>query len=127
MIDKNRIPQALLPLLEAKLQGRKDEITFPPPVFDSMQGEVIDFDLEKESFKNKFPVLPEHLNPYGTMQGGIIAAAIDNTIGPLSLLVSPPSFTRYLTIKYGKVVTPELEYIFVTATYTGKKKRQLFF
>ena len=127
MIDKSRIPEALLPLLEAKLQGRMEEIHFPPPVFDSMQGEVIDFDIEKESFTNRFPILTEHLNPYGNMQGGIIAAAIDNTIGPLSLLVSSPSFTRYLTIKYGKVVSPDLDYITVTATFTGKKKRQLFF
>ncbi len=127
MIDKDRIPKAILPALEAKLQGREDEINFPPPVFDAMKGEVIDFDMEKESLTNKFPVLSEHLNPYGSMQGGIIAAAIDNTIGPLSLLVSPPSFTRYLTVKYGKVVSPELGYVYVIATFIGKKKRQLFF
>ncbi len=127
MIDKDRIPKAILPFLEARLQGREDEIDFPPPVFDAMQGEVIDFDMEKESLTNKFPVLSEHLNPYGSMQGGMIAAAIDNTIGPLSMLVSPPNFTRYLTVKYGKIVSPELGFIYVIATFTGKKKRQLFF
>ena len=127
MIDKNRIPKAILPLIKAKLQGREDEIIFPPPVFDAMKGEVIDFDLENETLTNKFPVLSEHLNPYGSMQGGIIAAAIDNTIGPLSMLVSPPNFTRYLAVKYGKIVSPELGYIYIIASYTGKKKRQLFF
>ncbi len=127
MIDKTRIPKALLPLLEAKLQGRDNEINFPPPVFDMMKGEVINFDAEKESFTNRFPILDEQLNPYGTMQGGMIATAIDNTIGPLSMLVSPPNFTRYITVKYGKVVSPDLGYIYVTATFIGKKKRQLFF
>ena len=32
MIDKDKIPKELLPLLEAKFQGRTDEINFPPPV-----------------------------------------------------------------------------------------------
>jgi len=49
-----------------------------------MKGEVIDYDMEHETLTNRFPVLAEHLNPYGNIQGGIIAAAIDNTIGPLS-------------------------------------------
>lgn len=32
-----------------------------------------------------------------------------------------------MTVKYGKVVSPDLVYSYVTATFTGKKKRQLFF
>jgi len=127
MINKNKIPESILVLLEKKLQGMDMEIEFPPPVFDALKGEVVSFDAEKEVLINKFPVLNEHLNPYGNMQGGIIAAAIDNTIGPLSMLVSPPNFTRYLNLKYGKTVSPELGHIFVTATFTGNKKRQLFF
>ncbi len=127
MINKNKIPSSILALLETKLQGIDREIDFPPPVFEALKGEVVSFDAEKEVLINKFPVLKEHLNPYGNMQGGIIAAAIDNTIGPLSMLVSPPNFTRYLNLKYGQVVSPELGSVLVTATYTGKKKRQLFF
>jgi len=127
VIDKNRIPKELLSLLEEKLQGASDDITFPPPAFDAMKGEFIAFDVEKETFTNKFPVLKEHLNPYGYMQGGFISAAIDNTIGPLSLLVSSPNFTRSMEIKYGKVISPSFDYIYVTARFIKKKKRQLFF
>lgn len=127
MIDTSRIPEKLLPLLEERLRGRTEEIFSPPPVFDTMQGEVVDYDIENEELTNRFPVLSEHLNPYGSMQGGIIAAAIDNTVGPLSLLVSPPNFTRHIEVKFGKVVTPELGYIYVTAKFIEKKKRQLFF
>jgi acyl-coenzyme A thioesterase PaaI-like protein len=127
MIDFDKIPYELHPLLKEKLKGRVDEINFPPPVFETMQGKVVDFDINKETLTNRFPVLNKYLNPYGTMQGGIIAAAIDNTIGPLSLLVSPPNFTRYLTVKYGKVVSPEMGYIIVKAQFIRKKKRQLFF
>ena len=127
MIDKDRIPKELLPILEAKLQGRTDEINFPPPVFDAMRGEVVSYDSKNEILTNKFPVLHRHLNPFGNMQGGIISAAIDNTIGPLSMLVSPPNFTRYMKVKYAKVVSPGLGHIFVIARYIRKKKRFLYF
>ena len=127
MIDKDRIPKELLPLLEAKLHGRTDEIIFPPPVFDALKGEVIGYDIDSETLKNRFPILPEHLNPYGNMQGGIIAAVIDNTIGPLSLLVAPPNFTRHMEVKYSKVVSPDLGYIYVKARFIEQKRRQLFF
>ena len=127
MIDKDRIPKDLLPVLEDRLRGRSDEISFPPPVFDALKGEVIEYDLDISTLKNRFPILSEHLNPYGNMQGGIISAAIDNTIGPLSMLVSPPNFTRHMETKYGKVISPDLAYIYVTARLIGKKKRQLFF
>ena len=88
---------------------------------------MVDYDIANDTLTNRFPVLQEQLNPYGTMQGGIIAAAIDNTIGPLSLIVSPPNFTRTMEVKYGKVVSPELGYIYVTARFIEKRKRQLFF
>jgi len=127
VIHKDRIPKELLALVEEKLQGYADEIEFPPPVFDAMKGEVMAIDMEKGTLENRFPILPEHLNPYGNMQGGIITAAIDNTIGPLSMLVSPPNFTRHIEVKYGKVVSPSFGYIYVTATFIKKKKRQLFF
>jgi len=127
MIDKDRIPKEFLPILKSNLKGRSEEINIPPPVFDAMKGELINYDAEKQTLLNRFPILNEHLNPYGNMQGGIISAAIDNTIGPLSLLVSPANFTRHMETKYGKVVTPDLDYIYVTAIFIKKKKRQLFF
>jgi len=127
MIDKSRIPKEILPVLEKRLEGRSDEIDFPPPVFDIMQGEIVSYDTDKEILINRFPVLSEYLNPYKTLQGGIIATLIDNTIGPLSLIVSPPNFTRLLEVKYGKVVTPDMGFVLVTAQFIEKKKRQLFF
>ena len=127
MIHKDKIPQDLLPLIEEKLQGSDMDIEVPPAVFIAMQGEFIAFDLENGVLECRFPVLQEQLNPYGNMQGGIISAAMDNTIGPLSMLVSPPNFTRHMEVKYLKVVPPDLQYIYVTATLIEQKKRQLFF
>ena len=127
MIDKDRIPKELLAVLENNIEGRNEDISVPPPVFDAMKGEFLSYCAEKGTLVNKFPILNEHLNPFGNMQGGIVSAAIDNTIGPLSMLVSAPNFTRHMEVKYGRVISPDLEYIYVTARFIEKKKRQLFF
>jgi acyl-coenzyme A thioesterase PaaI-like protein len=104
-----------------------DEYTFPPPVFTAMQGEFLDFDPEKGVLSVRFPVLRRWLNPYGIMQGGMVAAAMDNTIGPLSALVAPANVTRHMELKYSRSATPEMTYIIVTAHLVGKDGRWLTF
>ena len=75
----------------------------------------------------RFPVMEEHLNPYGTMQGGMVAAAIDNTLGPLSMLVAAPNVTRRLQVKYSRPVMADVGHIVVTAKFTGRQGRELAF
>ncbi len=99
----------------------------PPPVFISMEAEFITIDPDKAMVEIKLPVPYSSLNPFGTMQGGIIAAAIDNAIGPLSMIVGPISFTRDMELKYKKPVKGVYEYIIVRANLTEKKNRRLFF
>ncbi len=124
MIDKDGIDAALDKVLAG---SGDDRLLMPPPVFETMQGEFIGFDQKNKILKARFPVLNEQLNPYGSMQGGMVAAAIDNTLGPLSMLVAPPNFTRRLEIKYRRPVTPGLNYITVIGKFIEQKKRQLFF
>lgn len=124
IIDKDMITAELRKMLHGVDDKR---LLMPPPVFKAMQGEFIGFDQEKNILRARFPVLTEQLNPYGSMQGGIIAAAIDNTLGPLSMLVAPPNFTRRLEIKYRQSVTFELGHITVEGKFIEQKKRQLFF
>lgn len=127
MIHKDKIPADLLPVIEEKLAGSDMQVEVPPAVFVAMQGEFLDADIENGILQCRFPVLAEYLNPFGNMQGGVISAAVDNTIGPLSMLVAAPNITRHMELKYAKAVSPELEYIYVTAKFIEKKKRQLFF
>ena len=70
-----------------------DQYLIPPPVFIEMQGEIIAFNLEKQTLEARYPVQKRYQNPYRAMQGGMIGAAVDNTLGPLSLLVAPPNVT----------------------------------
>ena len=127
MIDEKEVPSYIRAEMEKRFHDNGNGFKMPPPVFEAMQGSLVGFDPEENMLKARFPVLPEQLNPYGSMQGGMIAAAIDNTIGPLSMLVAPPNFTRRLEVKYRNSVTREAGQITVQARLTEKKKRQLFF
>jgi acyl-coenzyme A thioesterase PaaI-like protein len=103
------------------------EYPIPPPVFTAMQGEFIACDLDESSLTTRFPVLESYLNPYGTMQGGMVAAAVDNTFGPLSMLVAPPNVTRRLEMTYSHPVTSDLGHITVTARLLERDGRRLIF
>lgn len=104
-----------------------EEFLLPPPSFTAMDCEVIAFDKGNATLTTKIPVLKSWLNPYGTMQGGMIVAAIDNTIGPLSMLIAPQNMTRNIESKLIKAITMDVGYIYVSATLFEKKKRRLIF
>lgn len=117
----------LMQALKAQHGERLAQYTFPPPVFAAMQGEFLDFDPEQAILSVRFPVLESWLNPYGIMQGGMVAAAMDNTIGPLSALVASANVTRHMELKYSRAVTPEAEFITVTAHLIERDGRWLTF
>ena len=103
------------------------EYELPPPSFTIMQCEIIAFEKEKATLTTKIPVLKEWLNPYSTMQGGMIVAAMDNALGPLSLLIAPKNMTRNIESKLIKAITVDVNYIYATASlYEAKKKRLIF-
>ena len=105
----------IMSILQNRFGDRMEDFVFPPPVFIAMQGEFLEYNSENHSLNVRFPVLESWLNPYGIMQGGMVAAAIDNTIGPLSVLVAPPNVTRHMELKYSRAVTLQAGYISVTA------------
>ncbi len=68
-----------------------------------MQCEIVAFDKEKATLTTKKPVLQEWLNPYSTMQGGMIIAAMDNvTCGHLifcsAVYVCPFFYSQFISI-----------------------------
>jgi acyl-coenzyme A thioesterase PaaI-like protein len=92
-----------------------------------MEGEFLDFDLDAGSLTARFPVRKSYLNPFGTMQGGMVAAAVDNTLGPLSMLVAPPSVTRQLEMTYSRPVPLDIDHIVVSARLLEREDRWLVF
>jgi len=117
----------LMDVLRDRIGDRLDDYLFPPPVFVEMQGEFIDIDFEGESLTARFPNLETYRNPYGSMQGGMVAAAVDNTLGPLSVAVAPVNVTRTLEMKYSRPVKPEMAYILVEARLVKRAGRKLYF
>jgi len=117
----------IIELFSTVLGEKIKKFDLPPPSFTVMKGEIIAYDKEKKTLLSKMPVLKDWLNPYGTMQGGMINAAIDNAVGPLSLLVAPLNMTRTMETKYIKAITMELECIYVQAILVEEKKKRLTF
>ena len=108
------------------------DLKLPPPVLEEMEAEIRDYrpaeaDGVGAALVVRFPVLERYQNPMGIMQGGMVAAAVDNVVGPLSYLVAPPSVTAQLTMTYLAPVTPDLGHITVEATLVTRAGRQLVF
>lgn len=116
-------PQAPLDQLRA---NAPDGFRIPPPVFEEMEAEVVGY-AEGERLRVRFPVRERYQNPAGMMHGGALAMAVDNTIGPLSYLVAPPSVTTQLNLSYLRPVPPETPWIEVEATFDERTRQHLFF
>ena len=101
-------------------------LEIPPKIFTDMGGEIIDYH-KGDSLTVRFQVQERYQNPLGSMQGGMIAAAVDNTIGPLSMLLAEPNMTHTLELEFLKPASGSLEYIDVRASLRERQKRRLVF
>jgi uncharacterized protein (TIGR00369 family) len=103
------------------------QLKLPPPIFTDMAGEFVDMDLEAKTLTVRFPVQERYQNPMGYMQGGMIAAAIDNAIGPLSFMVAAPNVTKTMEVTYLRPIPASVSEIIVTAAFESQKERELVF
>ena len=127
MNQQRILPDEILTQMHKRVDKMGAELTIPPPVFLAMKGEFLFADLSENRLRCRFPVLEQQLNPFGYMQGGIISAAVDNTIGPLSMLIAPPNVTKKMETKYILPVNRDIDFIYVTATFMERKKQLLYF
>ncbi len=125
MSNSSFLPSALMErMAEFAAEG---PMQIPPPIFLDMDGEIVDINLEEKTLTAYFPVKERYQNPMGYMQGGMIATAADNTIGPLSFIVAPPSVTKTMTVSYRRPITPNIEKIKVVARFVEQNGRELTF
>jgi uncharacterized protein (TIGR00369 family) len=62
---------------------------FPkPPCAELLGWRLIDIDREKQQVRIGFTARPEFLNPAGYVQGGLLAAMLDDVMGPAALVMS---------------------------------------
>ena len=112
------VPQAIdvEELFTKALGERVHELNLPPPSFTVMECNILNYDEKEKPILVRIPVLETWLNPYNTMQGGLIIGAIDNAVGPLSMLVAPKNVTRNIESKLIKQITTDMQYIYVSAS-----------
>jgi len=127
MVDLSSMLPSMQIAIQHQLGDRIDEFLIPPPVFTQFQGAFIEFDPDTKSLTTRFPILTEYLNPYHNLQGGVIASLVDNTIGPLSVLVAPPNVTRQLELTYKRPVTPLMEFVTITGRLVQQNDPKLIF
>ncbi len=87
LFAERRLYQDELDVLWHEMDAMKSKssvpLEIPPPCFFDMQGQFLRY-VSRKALLVSFPVLEKQLNPIGVMQGGVLAAAFDNTLGPLS-------------------------------------------
>lgn len=99
-------------------------MNLPPKVFLDMQGVFTEFVKDKKLVA-RFPNLERYMNPFGFMQGGIIVAAIDNTIAPLSYVSAPANITKEINTQYKRPIKSSDSFIEVVATIAEKSSSHI--
>ena len=79
-------------------------VQIPPNSILEFQGRFVAYESRKRLVQT-FPAQTKHANPLGNLQGGVISALIDDTMGPLSFATARgPTTTINLSITYLRAV-----------------------
>src|SRR5688572_17779402 len=62
----------------------------PPPAAATLGFKLLEIDPERGVVRAQFAGKREFLNPLGTVQGGFLAAMLDDTLGPALVCTLPP-------------------------------------
>jgi acyl-coenzyme A thioesterase PaaI-like protein len=77
-----------------------ENLIIPPKCSYLLDGYTVEY-IPRKSLTKIFTVKPEFTNPMNVLQGGILVAFLDDTIGPLSYaIVKGPIVTQSLTTNY---------------------------
>ena len=62
----------------------------PPPAAVTLGFKLLEIDPSRGTIRVQFEGKPEFLNPMGVVQGGFVAAMLDDTLGPALVCTLPP-------------------------------------
>lgn len=72
----------------------------PPPAAETLGFRLLEIDPELGTIRVEFEARPEFVNPIGAIQGGFLAAMLDDTLGPALVATLPEgSFAPTLELK----------------------------
>jgi len=78
------------------MEGRRP----PPPAAELLGFELLAIDPAQGTIRVRFTARPEFANPIGVVQGGFLAAMLDDTLGPaLTATLEPDQFAPTIELK----------------------------
>ena len=105
-------------------EARASGVQIPPNSIQESRATFLEYESRKRLL-SEFPAQEKHANPLGMLQGGIIAALIDDTMGPLSFAaVRGPTTTLNLSVNYLRSVKCP-DRVRVEARVTGRGRQVL--
>jgi len=70
-----------------------------PPIAQTLNAEFLDVDIEQKTLLSSFIIGDQFLNPIGHVQGGILSAMLDGTMGPAAgVLLQEDQFVPTLNL-----------------------------
>lgn len=103
-----------------------DRFEIPPPVLRALGGRFVEYEPGR-SLAAEWTVHDRHRGPSGRLQGGIVGAYFDNTVGPLAFLTGGGFYVSVdLTTEFLRPVRPEDRQVLVEAEVAGQTSRLLF-
>lgn len=103
-----------------------ENVNIPPNSFLEMEGKIVEYNKGK-SLVCVFPILEKYTNPMGYLQGGILSALFDDTVGPLSYLIAKkPVVTTGFNVQFIRGVKPG-EHLIIKAESISKTNSTILF
>jgi uncharacterized protein (TIGR00369 family) len=97
------------------------------PAGESLGWKVLKIDAARKSFSAEFVARPELLNPAGIVQGGFLAAMLDETLSPaVAACLQPGEFPATLEMKVSFVAPARLGTLVGEATLVSQGKHVCF-
>lgn len=126
MSEENRELRETLLAEIRDLLGGDSRTELPPKIFKEMDGRFHGYE-EGESIQISYHLKDEWTGPSGMIQGGILAAAFDNTYGPFSYLTAR-SFTTTVsfTTAFMRPIFAREQRVLTEARLVEMTKRFLF-
>jgi uncharacterized protein (TIGR00369 family) len=87
------------------MEGRRP----PPPAAALLGFELLAIDPTQGTIRVRFTARPEFANPIGAVQGGFLAAMLDDTLGPaLTATLEPDQFAPTIELKVNFIAPAQL-------------------
>lgn len=98
----------------------------PPNCSYELQGDFVEY-VPRKKLVAVFPTQEKHTNPMGNLQGGILTALFDDTVGPLSYLVArAPAVTTNLQVNFIRGVKPPVQITISAEVISVSTKSMIF-